>query len=71
LLFLILVKELCDAIEQYDQLVALRLEGNTINEAAATAIGQALEKHSEIQVLIFIFDNQFFIFYCISAINLE
>ncbi len=46
------MKELCDEIEQYNQLVALRLEGNTINEAAATAIGQALEKHNEIQVNI-------------------
>ncbi|CAF1113685.1 unnamed protein product [Rotaria sordida] len=46
------VKELCDAIEQYKQLVALRLEGNTINEEAATAIGKALEKHNEIQRLI-------------------
>ncbi|CAF1253828.1 unnamed protein product [Rotaria sp. Silwood1] len=46
------VKELCDAIEQYDQLIALRLEGNTINEEAATAIGKALEKHHEIQRLI-------------------
>ncbi|CAF3474391.1 unnamed protein product [Rotaria socialis] len=46
------VKELCDDIEQFNQLIALRLEGNTINEAAATAIGIALEKHSEIQRLI-------------------
>ena len=49
-----LVKELCEEIEKCDQLVALRLEGNTINEAAATAIGQALEKHSEIQVKIYL-----------------
>lgn len=47
-----LVKQLCDEIEQYNQLIALRLEGNTINEEAATAIGKALEKHSEIQVTI-------------------
>lgn len=53
----ILVKEWCDEIERCDQLVALRLEGNTINEAAATAIGQALEKHSEIQVMICQFDE--------------
>ena len=44
------MKELCEEIEQCDQLIALRLEGNTINEAAATAIGQALEKHGEIEV---------------------
>jgi Ran GTPase-activating protein (RanGAP) involved in mRNA processing and transport len=31
-------------------LKALRLEGNTINEEAATAIGKALEQHSEIEV---------------------
>lgn len=46
------MKELCDEIEKYDQLIALRLEGNTINEAAATAIGKSLEKHGEIQVNI-------------------
>ncbi|CAF0885321.1 unnamed protein product [Adineta ricciae] len=46
------VKELCDEIEKCQQLVALRLEGNTINEEAATAIGKALEKHSEIERLI-------------------
>jgi Ran GTPase-activating protein (RanGAP) involved in mRNA processing and transport len=45
-----LVKELCNEIEKYKPLKALRLEGNTINEEAATAIGKALEKHSEIQV---------------------
>ena len=50
LLLLLLVKELCDEIEKCQQLVALRLEGNTINEEAATAIGKVLEKHSEIQV---------------------
>ena len=44
------MKELCNAIEQFHPLVALRLEGNTINEAAATAIGDALEKHPEIEV---------------------
>jgi Ran GTPase-activating protein (RanGAP) involved in mRNA processing and transport len=62
---------LCDEIEQYDQLIALRLEGNTINEAAATAIGIALEKHSELQVnpcfvlfFIYLFDS-------FSAFNLE
>jgi hypothetical protein len=54
MLFWILVKELCDEIEKCDQLIALRLEGNTISEAAATAIGQALEKHSEIQVITFL-----------------
>lgn len=46
------VKELCDAIEKFAPLVALRLEGNTINEAAATAIGEALEKHPELERLI-------------------
>jgi hypothetical protein len=46
----ILVRVLCREIEQYKPLIALRLEGNTINEVAATAIGQALEKHSEIEV---------------------
>lgn len=45
-----LVKELCDEIEKYKPLKALRLEGNTINEEAATAIGKALGKHSEIEV---------------------
>ena len=45
-----LVKDLCDAIQQCKNLKALRLEGNTINEEAATAIGKALEKHSEIEV---------------------
>jgi Ran GTPase-activating protein (RanGAP) involved in mRNA processing and transport len=47
------VKELCNEIEKYKPLKALRLEGNTINEEAATAIGKALEKHGEIQVNIF------------------
>lgn len=47
---LFLVKELCDEIKQCKVLKALRLEGNTINEEAATAIGKALEKHSEIEV---------------------
>jgi len=46
------VKELCDEIKQCKVLKALRLEGNTINEEAATAIGKALEKHSEIERLI-------------------
>ncbi|CAF1169242.1 unnamed protein product [Adineta steineri] len=46
------VKELCEEIEQCKHLVALRLEGNTINEEAATAIGMALEAHSEIERLI-------------------
>ncbi|UJR09706.1 hypothetical protein I4U23_013935 [Adineta vaga] len=46
------VKDLCDEIDQCQELVALRLEGNTINEAAATDIGKAIEKHSEIQRLI-------------------
>jgi Ran GTPase-activating protein (RanGAP) involved in mRNA processing and transport len=45
-----LVKDLCDEIKQCKNLKALRLEGNTINEEAATAIGKALEKHSEIEV---------------------
>lgn len=45
------MKELCDEIENYQPLEALRLEGNTINEEAATAIGQALEKHGEIKVM--------------------
>lgn len=45
-----LVKELCQEIVKYKPLKALRLEGNTINEEAATAIGKALEKHSEIEV---------------------
>lgn len=49
------MKDLCDEIERCDRLVALRLEGNTINEAAATAIGLALEKHNEIQVNIVLF----------------
>ncbi|CAF2385666.1 unnamed protein product [Rotaria sp. Silwood2] len=46
------VKELCNEIEKYKPLKALRLEGNTINEEAATAIGKALEKHNEIERLI-------------------
>ncbi|CAF0781756.1 unnamed protein product [Adineta ricciae] len=46
------VKELCTAIEKFKPLKALRLEGNTINEEAATAIGKALAKHSEIERLI-------------------
>ncbi len=46
------MKELCNEIEKYKPLKALRLEGNTINEEAATAIGKALEKHGEIQVNI-------------------
>ena len=50
-----LVQELCRAIEKYKPLKALRLEGNTMNEEAATAIGKALEKHSEIEVKIFMF----------------
>ena len=49
------VKELCESIEKCQQLIALRLEGNTINEEAATAIGKALEKHNEIEV------NNFFV----------
>ena len=55
------MKELCDEIEQCDRLVALRLEGNTISEAAATAIGQALEKHGEIEVKIRVFRSIIFI----------
>ena len=51
----ILVKELCDEIKQCKVLKALRLEGNTINEEAATAIGKALEKHSEIEVKLLFF----------------
>ena len=47
------VNELCRAIDKAKPLKALRLEGNTINEEAATAIGKALEKHSEIEVKIF------------------
>lgn len=47
------VDELCRAIEKYKPLKALRLEGNTINEEAATAIGKALEKHGEIEVKTF------------------
>ena len=46
----VLVKDLCQAIKQYRSLKALRLEGNTINEEAATEIGKALESHSEIEV---------------------
>ncbi|CAF0920010.1 unnamed protein product [Rotaria sp. Silwood1] len=46
------VKDLCDEIEKYKPLKALRLEGNTINEEAATTIGKALEKHNEIERLI-------------------
>lgn len=46
------MKELCDEIKQCKVLKALRLEGNTINEEAATAIGKALEKHSEIEVTL-------------------
>ncbi|CAF3304351.1 unnamed protein product [Rotaria socialis] len=46
------VKDLCDEIVKYKKLKALRLEGNTINEEAATAIGKALEKHSEVERLI-------------------
>ncbi|CAF3758902.1 unnamed protein product [Adineta steineri] len=46
------VKELCNAIEKHKPLKALRLEGNTINEEAATAIGKVLEKHNEIERLI-------------------
>jgi len=60
ILKLILVKELCNEIEKYKILKALRLEGNTINEEAATAIGKTLEKHSEIEVntvLFFFFFN--------------
>jgi len=49
----ILVKQLCHEIEKYKPLKALRLEGNTINEEAATAIGKALEKHSEIEVITY------------------
>ena len=44
------MKELCTAIEKFKPLKALRLEGITINEEAATAIGKALAKHSEIEV---------------------
>ena len=44
------MKELCREIENFKPLKALRLEGNTINEEAATAIGIALEKHNEIEV---------------------
>ncbi|UJR36401.1 hypothetical protein I4U23_029124 [Adineta vaga] len=46
------VKELCIAIEKCKPLKALRLEGNTINEEAATAIGKALAKHNEVERLI-------------------
>lgn len=45
-----LVKDLCDEIENYENLIALRLEGNTMSEEAATAIGIAVEKHPELQV---------------------
>ena len=46
----VLVKDLCQAIKQYRSLKALRLEGNTINEEAASEIGKALESHPEIEV---------------------
>lgn len=65
------MKELCNEIEKYKPLKALRLEGNTINEEAATAIGKALEKHGEIQVNIshcFVFSLDYFRF---VAINME
>lgn len=67
---LFLVKDLCDEIEQCDQLVALRLEGNTINEEAATAIGIALEKHPEIEVRSENADG-FYSTCCFLAFNLE
>lgn len=40
------------AIEAYQGLRALRLEGNTVGVAAAEAIAKALEKKSELQVCI-------------------
>ncbi|CAF0937403.1 unnamed protein product, partial [Didymodactylos carnosus] len=44
------VQEICDEIRKCQKLVALRLEGNTISEEAAKAIGIELEKHPEIEV---------------------
>ncbi|CAF1183943.1 unnamed protein product, partial [Didymodactylos carnosus] len=46
------VQELCNDIRKCQKLVALRLEGNTINVEAAKAIGIELEKHPEIERLI-------------------
>jgi len=43
------VSEIVSAIEAYQGLRALRLEGNTVGVAAAEAIAKALEKKSELQ----------------------
>ncbi|XP_063078127.1 ran GTPase-activating protein 1b isoform X4 [Engraulis encrasicolus] len=43
------VSEMVSAIEAYQGLRALRLEGNTVGVAAAEAIAKALEKKSELQ----------------------
>lgn len=65
------MKDLCNEIIKYKPLKALRLEGNTINEEAATAIGKALEKHSEIEVNIILISFFLFKFIEFSAFNME
>ncbi|XP_016334065.1 ran GTPase-activating protein 1-like, partial [Sinocyclocheilus anshuiensis] len=44
------VEEMVQAIEEFDRLHALRLEGNTIGVEAAQTIAKALEKKSDLQV---------------------
>ncbi|KAK6172378.1 hypothetical protein SNE40_016040 [Patella caerulea] len=42
-------KELIEAIESFDNMKALRLEGNTLGIDAAAAVGEALKKHPEFE----------------------
>ena len=44
------VEKLVRAIEEFPDLQALRLEGNTIGVEAARVIGKALESRSQLQV---------------------
>ncbi len=44
------VEKMVKAIEEFDGLRALRLEGNTIGVEAAQTIAKALEKKSDLQV---------------------
>lgn len=54
-------EEIVREIEQWKDLKALRLEGNTIGVEAAQAIAKALESKKELQVLLITF-----LFYSIS-----
>lgn len=45
------VEEIAQAIEQFQGLKALRLEGNTLGVEAAQAISKALESKKDLQVI--------------------